>query len=289
MKTVLVTGGAGSVGCQLVTTFVQHGDRVRAFDLPFCDFSLLESLSDVEIIKGDITDAETVQAAVRGVDAVVHLAALLPPASERDRARTFEVNVGGTENLLKAIERDGGQAHLVFSSSISTYGDTTAGDSPIRVSHPQHALDIYAESKIVSERLLRASEISYTILRIAGISVPEFLEPPDPWPFMADQRVEFINREDVIVALFASVQQEEARGEIFNIAGGPSWQVTGHEYAKGIYEAMDIPIEIASYATSPGWLDWYDTSESQAALGYQRTLFPRFLELLRKATEAALA
>ncbi|MDY7077737.1 MAG: hypothetical protein SXV54_12525 [Chloroflexota bacterium] len=49
------------------------------------------------------------------------------------------------------------------------------------------------------------------------------------------------------------------------------------------------PFEIATYATSPGWLDWYDTSESQAALGYQRTLFPQFLELLRKATEAALA
>ena len=289
MKRVLITGGAGSVGRELTSALVRKGDQVRAFDLPICDFSALEGLEGVEIVKGDITDVDTVRAAVQGMDIVLHLAALLPPVSERNREKTFAVNVGGTRNLVEAIKGGGGQSRIIFSTSVATYGNTMAEEPPVRVNHPQSAIDIYGESKIEGERLILASRVPYTILRISGIVIPALLDPPDPWPFVRDQRMEFINRTDVIKALLASVQREEATNKILNIAGGESWQMLGHEYVEKIFRLLDVPIEEASYRDSPGWCDWYDTAESQALLDYQQTLFPQFLKLLEEAIEEALA
>ena len=92
-KPVLITGGAGSVGRQLAGMLLAQGRTVRIFDLPFMDFEGLEGEEGVEVIKGDITDASIVTEAVLGVGGVLHLAAILPPNSEKDRDFTFKVNV----------------------------------------------------------------------------------------------------------------------------------------------------------------------------------------------------
>ncbi len=63
---ILITGGAGSVGKELTQRLVELGQQVRVFDLPVCDFSALETMAGVEIVRGDIGDADTVQAAVQG-------------------------------------------------------------------------------------------------------------------------------------------------------------------------------------------------------------------------------
>ena len=275
---VLITGGAGSVGRQLVEMFAEAGRAVRVFDLPMMDFSGLEGRDGIDNVKGDITDADGVRAAVGGADAVLHLAAILPPNSERDRELTFRVNVGGTQNIIAAMEQVNPSARLVFTSSISTYGDTSADEPPVRVGHSQSAIDIYADSKIEGEKLILESSLSNTVsLRIAGISVPAFLEPPTPWPFMEDQRVEMVHRDDVADALFASASAPEAGGKIFNIGGGPTWQLHGRDYVKDFYEVMGAPIELATYRDTPGWMDWYDTEESQRILGYQNRSYQHYI------------
>ena len=275
----LITGGAGSVGRQLVEMFAEAGRAVRVFDLPMMDFSGLEDRDGIEIVRGDITDAGGVRAAVAGVDAVLHLAAILPPNSERDRDLTFRVNVGGTQNIIDAMEAVNADARLVFTSSISTYGDTTADDPPVRTSRAQSAIDIYADSKIEGERLIRESSLTNaTSLRIAGIAVPEFLAPPDPWPFMEDQRVEMVHRDDVADALFASASAPDAGGKVFNIGGGPTWQLRGRDYARDFYEVMGAPVSLANYRDEPGWMDWYDTEESQRILGYQNRSYQHYID-----------
>ena len=285
---ILITGGAGSIGAELTHRLVEQGFQVRVFDLPIMDFGALEARENVEIVKGDITDAAIVRAAVEGVDLVLHLAALLPFASERDRDKTFAVNVGGTSNLVDAIKVTGGQARLIFSSTVATYGNTMGSEPPIRVDHPQNPLDIYGESKVAAERIILEAGIPYTILRISGVVIPALLDPPDPWPFMRDQRMEFVARADVVTALLAAVQTEEAAGRILIIAGGESWQMLGHQYVEKVFELLDVPLEEASYRQTPWWSDWYDTAEAQALLNYQHTSFPEFLEQLDQAILAAL-
>ena len=279
---VLITGGAGSVGRQLVEMFAESGRAVRIFDLPMMDFSGLEGREGIEIVRGDITDADGVRSAVAEADAVLHLAALLPPNSERNRDLTFRVNVGGTQNIIAAMESENPGARLVFTSSISTYGDTSAEEPPVRVGHSQSAIDIYADSKIEGEKLIAESSLDNTVvLRIAGISVPAFLEPPNPWPFMEDQRVEMVHRDDVGDALFASVSALDAGGRVLNIGGGPSWQLRGHDYVRDFFEVMGAPVEMATYRDTPGWMDWYDTEESQRILGYQNRSYQHYIGEMR--------
>jgi UDP-glucose 4-epimerase len=285
---ILITGGAGSVGKELTQRLVALGHHVRVFDLPVCDFSSLEAMPNVEILRGDIGDVPTVQRAVAGMACVLHLAALLPFASEKDRSRTFAVNVEGTRHLADSIRAAGGKTRLVFSSTVATYGSTMDADPPIRVDHHQTHVDIYGESKIAAEQVILGAGIPYTILRISGIVIPAFLEPPDPYPFMRDQRMEFVDRADVVTALLEAVQRPQAANKVFNIAGGRTWQMRGHEYVEQVFALLGVPPEEAHYRQTPWWSDWYDTTESQAVLQYQNTPFAVHLEHLDKAIQEAL-
>jgi nucleoside-diphosphate-sugar epimerase len=288
MKRILITGGAGSVGREVAACLAARGHRVRVFDLPGCDFGPFERVARVQVIVGDVRDRDGLRRAVSGVDTVIHLAALLPPLSEQDREATMAVNVGGTANVIAALEGESPGARLVLSSSVCVYGDTSTTEPPVRVSSPTRALDLYGESKIEAERLVLAGRIDHAVLRISGISVPAFLEPPRVWPFRADQRIEFVCRGDVVAALAACAEIDDAPGKLLNIAGGATWQMLGREYVACFNEAMGLPAEEARYGERPGYFDWYDTGESQATLGYQRTSYARFLELLREAVDDAL-
>jgi nucleoside-diphosphate-sugar epimerase len=281
---ILITGGAGSVGRLLVQRCREAALTVRVFDLPFCDFSGLEGEHGIEVIKGDITKASNVVEAVRGVGAVAHLAALLPPASEANRDRTFAINVEGTASILRAMTANAPEAVLVFSSSVSTYGDTRADTPPVQVTHSQTALDIYAESKIASEARIRESSVDSVVLRIAGVSVPVLQEPPEVWPFTAEQRLEMVHRDDVVTALFKSLITPEARGKTLNIGGGPTWQIHGRQYVADHFELLGVPVEMASFRgeDEPGWVDWYDSAEAQRLLDYQHHSYEDYLNTLRQ-------
>jgi len=286
---VLITGGAGSVGRQLAGMFLAEGRPVRIFDLPFMDFSGLEDEPNVEIVKGDITDKESVYEAVRNVGGILHLAALLPPASERDRDKTFAVNVEGTRNIVEALKSHGSKATLVFTSSISTYGDTSKESDPIKITQPQNAIDTYAESKIAGEKILIGSGVNFVILRIASIAVPAFLEPPEPWPFTSDQRVEMVHRDDVADAIKSSVGTAEAVGNVFNIAGGSTWRLAGKNYVEDFFNFMGAPVEMAVYREEPGWNDWYDTVESQKILNYQNRSYDFYSGEMKTIVEEMMA
>ena len=285
----MITGGAGSVGRQLAGMFLAEGRPVRIFDLPFMYFSGLEDEPNVEIVKGDITDKESVYEALRNVGGILHLAALLPPASERDRDKTFAVNVEGTRNIVEALKSHGSKASLVFTSSISTYGDTSTESDPIKITQPQNAIDIYAESKIAGENVLIGSGVNFVILRIASIAVPAFLEPPEPWPFTSDQRVEMVHRDDVADAIKSSVGTAEAVGNVFNIAGGSTWRLTGKDYVEDFFDFMGAPVEMAVYREEPGWNDWYDTVESQKILNYQNRSYDFYSGEMKAIVEEMMA
>src|SRR2546422_10379775 len=83
---ILITGGAGSVGRSLVARCRTDGHTVRVLDLPVCDFTGLEGKPGIEVVRGDITQMATVTAAGQGGSAVMHLAAVLPPARAANRA-----------------------------------------------------------------------------------------------------------------------------------------------------------------------------------------------------------
>ena len=127
---VLVTGGGGFIGSNLVRALLERGDDVRILD----NFSTgsrdnLEEL-DVEVVEGELRSYERVHAAVRGVEIVFHLGALgSVPRSVQDPLTSSAVNVEGTLNVLLAA-RDEGVRRVIFSSSTSVYGTTRELPTP---------------------------------------------------------------------------------------------------------------------------------------------------------------
>lgn len=168
---VLVTGATGAVGPRVVAALVEAGCLVRALshDPPPADLWP----AGVEAEVGDVTDRAAVRAAMRGVDAVVHLAALLhvvdPPASLRSAYE--RINVGGTA-LVSEAAREAGVGRLVLFSTIAVYGASAGGvlteDS---VPHPD---SFYAETKLAAEQIVRAArrddggELG-TVLRLGAV------------------------------------------------------------------------------------------------------------------------
>src|SRR5215212_7400344 len=122
MARVLVTGGAGFIGSNLVRGLLERGDDVRVLD----NFSTgnranLEGL-DIEIVEGELRSYERVHNAVRGVELVYHLGALgSVPRSVQDPLTSSAVNIEGTLNVLLAA-RDSGARRVIFASSSSVYG-----------------------------------------------------------------------------------------------------------------------------------------------------------------------
>ena len=154
---VLVTGGCGYIGSVLVPHLLAD-ERVS-------DVVVLDSLSSgspanlagsirdgLTFRRGDVREYGAVESAVRGVDAVIHLAAITGAASTHDRkAETFAVNRDGTENVLTAAGKFDVE-NVVVASSCNNYGRAASTD--IDEGTPQNPLNPYAESKVAAEELL---------------------------------------------------------------------------------------------------------------------------------------
>lgn len=279
---LLVTGGAGRLGSVLIKSISSQGHNVVVFDLPFAPWEAVQEVPNIKIIRGDVTDPSHISRACRGIDGVFHLASLLPPKSETNKKLTMKVNVEGTRNLIEVLKKRP-DTPIVFASSISTYGPTPKEEPPIGEDHHQNAHNIYAKSKIEAEHLIKSSGIPFVILRIAPLSVADLVELPEVIPYRKDQRVEFVYATDAAQALFEAVDNPDALGKTFNIAGGSSWQMKGAEYITRFYDALGVEVD-AVFSEEHTAIDWYDTSHSQF-LDYQRTSFNDFLGKLRVLAE----
>jgi UDP-glucose 4-epimerase len=289
MAEILITGGAGNLGRKLALTLQEKGHGLHIMDLPACDFSFCNGWDNTRVFQGDILDPDSIGEALAGVDVIYHLAAILPPESEVDKKRTFQVNVDGTRNLLEACTLSGKTPRIVFASSVSVYGDTSQSSELIDVNHPVNPNDLYAMSKVEGERILMESGLPYVNLRISAIAIPEFLDPPEPWPFTGEQRIELVVLADLVEAMASLVENESASGRTLIIAGGATWQIHGETYVRRWGDIMEIPLEEMSFQVSTGWLNWYDTAESQKLLNYQKTSLELFSQQLKEAVDEALA
>ena len=255
----LVTGGAGFIGSHIVEELLRRGDNVRVLD----DFSSgthenLEAIrgspgsstgrgspgsstgpGNLEILEGDLRDADTVRAAVQDIELVFHLAAFVSvPQSMSDPETCFAVNVGGTVALLEASRR-AGVRKVVLSSSTAVYGEPAV--FPTTEETPLLPLSPYALSKQVNELYARLYTqtlgLPVTALRYYNVygprqrpdsdyaaAIPIFvrqLASGEPITIYGDgkQSRDFIFVKDVVRANLLAAESDAA-GEAFNICSG---------------------------------------------------------------------
>jgi nucleoside-diphosphate-sugar epimerase len=153
----LVTGGAGYLGSTLVPQLLDDGQAVRVLDnLLHGGRSLLGVWGHrgFELVRGDIRDQDCVRRSLEGVDAVVHLAAIVgDPACAREPQQARAVNLDASCQLLELC-REAGVARFVFASTCSNYGRMSDPDALIDETAPLRPLSLYAETKVAFERCL---------------------------------------------------------------------------------------------------------------------------------------
>ena len=158
MDNIMVTGSDGFIGSHLTEELVKKGYKVKAFVLynSFNTWGWLDSLpreilNEIEIFQGDVRDPNGVKEAMRGVDAVFHLAALIAiPYSYHSPDTYVDTNIKGTLNVLQAARELGTKRVLVTSTS-EVYG--TAQYVPIDEKHPFQGQSPYSATKIGADRL----------------------------------------------------------------------------------------------------------------------------------------
>jgi nucleoside-diphosphate-sugar epimerase len=156
LTSVLLTGATGLVGSRLLPRLAEAGFTCRALvrrdiDLP----------PDVTAVRGDLADRATLSEAVDGVDAVVHLAAVF---RTQDEGAIWRANLDGTRNLIAAVLAHAPQARFVLASTGNVYDDDAA--RPGREDDACAPTQAYPASKLASEEHLRASGLTWSILRL---------------------------------------------------------------------------------------------------------------------------
>lgn len=176
-KKVLITGGAGFLGCHLARELLKSKYSISLFDI--ADLEAKDLISRVTFIKADVRDKKAIEKTVKNQDYIVHAAAALP--IQRTKEAIFSVNVLGTKNVLEAslkhkIKR------LVFISTTAVYG--VPKELPEKETSPLEPIGFYGQSKLEAENLCQEfmmKGLSINILRPKTFLGPERLGVFQVW------------------------------------------------------------------------------------------------------------
>lgn len=245
---ILVTGGAGFIGCHIVDKVLSAGFEVTVIDnlttgqLDYVDHH--RDKKDFHLVKGDIRDNNLVKSIVKDIDAVFHEAAVASVVlSVRNPILVNDVNVTGTLNLLKAC-LDSGVKRFIYASSASVYGETET--LPMKEDTVANPVSPYGSSKLAAENYVRVFHKVYGLetvcLRYFNVYGSRQAYSPysgvitifvnrlmNKQPPIIDgdgqQSRDFVNVQDVVEANMFALRSKNTAGGVFNIATGTSTTV----------------------------------------------------------------
>ncbi|HSW13114.1 MAG TPA: NAD(P)-dependent oxidoreductase [Solimonas sp.] len=292
--TVLLTGAFGNIGSHVLHHLLAAGHELVCLDLENPRTrALAEALgARIRVVWGDMCDPAVMAQALEGVDAVVHMAAIIPPLSETNEALATRVNVGATATLLRLMEGSPRARRLVFASSMGVAGQEQHRRSPpLQVDAAPTPSDHYGRTKAECEALIHASSLQWTILRIAACP-PTTLKPGGAeemsiiFEATVDGRAEFVHPDDAGLAFANAVTCDAAIGKTLFLGGGPRCQARAIDFYNNLLGSMGLgPLDPAAFRPGPTWFfgDWLDTRESQALLQFQRHSLDDYYAGLRRS------
>jgi UDP-glucose 4-epimerase len=290
-KKVLVTGGAGFIGSNLVKSLVENGNSVTVLDNFLSGYrDNLDSFPSVRIIEGDIRDKNAVEIAIKGAEVVFHLAASVGNKRSIDLPITdAEINVLGTLNVLEASRKEGVRK-IVTSSSAGIFGELKT--LPIKEDHPIEPDSPYGCTKLCEEKLCLSYAKLYDIEAVClryfnvygpnqrfdayGNVIPIFvfrMFNNEPLIIFGDgeQTRDFVHVDDVVQANIKAANTIGVSGA-FNIASGT--RVTINQLVKMITKDHLNGVEIKRGPERPGDVrhSLADISLANKMIGFQPTV-----------------
>ncbi|MGW2522448.1 SDR family NAD(P)-dependent oxidoreductase [Streptomyces sp. NPDC001617] len=293
-KKILVTGGAGTIGSNLVDLLAEGGAREIVVLDNFVRgrrANLAQALPSgvVEIVEGDVRDAETVRKVTEGADLVFHLAAIRITQCAEEPRLANEVLVDGTFNVLEAAA-EAGVAKVIASSSASVYGMAETFPTTER-HHPYNNDTFYGAAKAFNEGMLRSFHsmygLDYVALRYFNVYGPrmdihglytevlirwmERIEAGEPPLILGDgtQTMDFVDVRDIARANVLAAESD-LTDEVFNVASGTETSLK--ELAEGLLEAMGAsglePVHGPARAVNGVTRRLADTSQAADRLGF---------------------
>jgi nucleoside-diphosphate-sugar epimerase len=291
-KTVLVTGAMGQVGRLLVGLLLEQGRTVIGVDLPSPAaqgvagrFATGPGWLVPKFV--DITDASALGRAVEahGPEAIVHLAAVVSPPCYRNPGLAHRVNVFGTRNLVQAAQPMAPQPMFINASSASVYGSRNPYRHRERIDPitPAKPVDCYGHDKVMAEQIVAGSGLRHATLRLAGVASPDAPTGPDYLvlgrAIPNDNRVHMVDARDVALAFANATDRiDTVDGKTLLIGGNESYVLRHSTVQDDIFDAFGLG-RVGPDINLPGdpdddegwsFTDWFDTTESQQLLDYQK-------------------
>ncbi len=289
---VLLTGACGNIGQSALDELLTRGHQVRCFDLKTkANERVARSYEQrAQIFWGDLRRPEDLMEALRDIQIVVHLAFVIPTlsatgvSSETEPEWAREINVGGTKNLLDAMKQQPQPPKILFSSSLHIYGKTQHLPPQRTVFDAPHPIEHYAKHKVECEEMIQRSGLTWAIYRL-GASLPvRLLMDPAMFDVPLNNRIEFVHRRDVGLAIANGLETDEIWGKIWHIGGGSGCQLYQCELVEGVMEAAGIGmLPEDAFTDEPYPVDWLDTEESQRVLKFQRLTLADYIEDVKES------
>ncbi len=286
---ILLTGAFGNVGLSTLEELISRNHDIRVFDLKTKKNKKLANKykKDIEVFWGDIRNFEDVENAVSGQDIVIHVAAIIPPLADKKPKFAETINVGGTLNIVKAMENQPQKQKLIFTSSVAVYGDRLENplitpDDPISP-NPD---DEYAKQKVKCEEILKNSSLDWVIFRLTYIvSLNKLQMDPLMFEMPLDTSIEICDTKDVGRALSNAVENPDIWGEIMHLAGGERCRISYREYLNEMLSIFGIGYDVLpaeAFSTKGFHCGFMTTTKSQAYLNYQRYTLDEYFNAVRK-------
>lgn len=226
---VLVTGATGHVGRHLIPRLMEKGYSVRVAAIDAEEAREAFNDEPVEIMELDLAAAEApaFDTLVAGVDAVVHMAAIIDPNAPREKL--FRVNAGATRKLAQACARKKDFKRFVYISSSSVFHNPRK--LPVEEGDEPSPENVYGESKLAAEKAVRESGVQFVILRpvvIYGLGFESLFAPivhafqKGSIAIIGSGETHFpaVHVDDLVSAIVLSLEKKEALGQVFNVSGG---------------------------------------------------------------------
>jgi UDP-glucose 4-epimerase len=256
MKQVLITGGAGFIGSNVVQLLLIENCKVRVLDNLSTGYNKNLDGLDVDFILGDIRDKELVEQSCQGIDTIFHLAASVGRQKSLDHSQEdSEVNLIGTTNILEGARKTGVQT-IVYSSSAAIFGELQT--LPILENHPQNPDSPYGVSKLAAEKqvlcfagLYGFKAVCLRYFNVFGINqrydaygnvIPIFAERLFSNQSVTiygdgEQTRDFVNVKDVAMANYLAATSS-GKTDVYNIGSGSS--ITINQLAKMMIKLSGI-------------------------------------------------